>query len=348
MLALVVPVVLLLAPVSEGMRKRREVKTRGAETCESQWGNQACTGQFGNQDCHSCGSRIEWLQGQGWSSESARQRVGDEFVGECGACRGSVGDGVLDPDDMLTLVWQDEFNGSGKKSVDPNKWRISEDAGLWDSGNNEQQHYTKRLDNVWVSNGTLKLRAVAETPLYNHHPYTSGKIESLTTWKYGRFSIRSRIRAPVVRGSWAALWMLPESFKTNRNWPDCGEIDIMEHVGYEGTEKVHGTIHTGAYNHMKGTQKGNTVLGEVTEWHTWTVEWREDIMLWAMDGAVYGVFRNDGSDDHMKWPFNKDFFLILNNAVGGNWGAIQGIDRAGFTGEGHIFEVDWVRVWERK
>jgi len=344
----VVPVALLLLPGSaDGARLIKRKETSRA-TCESQWGNQACTGQFGNEDCYTCGARIEWLQSQGFSSEAARQQVGDEFVSECGACRTSVGDGVLDPDDMLKLVWQDEFNGGGKRSVDSSKWRISQDAGLWDSGNNEQQQYTTRLDNVYVSNGTLKLRAVAESPLYNHHPYTSGKIESKHTWKYGRFSIRAKVHGSRLRGSWEALWMLPQSFKSNRNWPDCGELDIFEHVGYEGSQKIHGTIHTGAYNHMKGTQKGNTVLGDVGQWHTYTVEWREDIILWALDGEVYGVFRNSGDGDQMKWPFNADSYLILNNAVGGGWGAVQGIDRAGYEGDGHIFEVDWVRVWERK
>lgn len=314
--------------------KRREQN----ETCESQWENKACTGQFGNEDCYTCGDRITWLiNAQGVDEELARQRVADEFLGECGACGSADGGGLLEYEGYK-LVWQDEFNGNG--AVDSSKWRSVESGGGF--GNRELQFYTGRTDNAWVSNGSLKVRARLET--FGGHKYTSAKLESMADWKYGKFHCRSRLIG-TARGTWAAHWMMPTKFTYGR-WPHSGEIDIMEHVGYD-TGKFHGTVHTGAYHHSIGTQVGGSTAVAATDWHTWTVEWRPNIMLFAVDDKVYQIFRKQGENDTEKWPFDQKFYLIMNYAVGGNWGGQRGIDESAFKGEGQTYEVDWVRVEQR-
>merc|ERR1719401_1042673 len=120
----------------------------------------------------------------------------------------------------------------------------------------------------------------------------------------------------------------------------------MEHVGHE-RGRFHGTVHTGAYHHSIGTQVGGKTTVDPLAWHTWTVEWRPDLVLFAVDGEVYQIFRRESTTDKSKWPFDQKFFLILNLAVGGTWGGQQGIDVPAFDGEGQVFEVDWVRVEQR-
>jgi len=127
------------------------------------------------------------------------------------------------------------------------------------------------------------------------------------------------------------------------SWPNSGEIDIMEHVGYD-TGTVHGTVHTGAYNHMQGTHLGDSKT-EVTvgEWHTYAVDWTVDQIRFMIDGIEYHRFSRHGTS--MEWPFDQKFHVILNLAVGGNWGGIMGVDDTAFMGEGQIMEVDWVRIY---
>merc|ERR1712129_639246 len=109
----------------------------------------------------------------------------------------------------------------------------------------------------------------------------------------------------------------------------------------------HGTVHTQAYHHSIGSQRGGSVHLDVKDWHTYTVEWRPDLMLFACDGVVYQIFRK-ASDDVDKWPFNRQFYLMLNMAVGGDWGGKGGVADSAFDGDGQIMEVDWVRVEQRK
>jgi beta-glucanase (GH16 family) len=173
--------------------------------------------------------------------------------------------------------------------------------------------------------------------------FTSAKLQTKADWLYGKFHVRSRLLG-AARGTWAAHWMMPTK-SLYGIWPHSGEIDIMEHVGYD-LGKVYGTVHTGAYHHSIGTEVGGMTQVNVAAWHTWTVEWRPDIMLFACDDEVYQIFRSEG-DDTEKWPFDHKFYVILNYAVGGNWGGQQGIDEPAFKGEGQVIEVDWVRVEQR-
>lgn len=318
-------------------RQVKNIKAHQSASCDSQWGNMACKGQFGNEECATCGDRITWLvNNRGLSWEVAGQRVADGFIQLCGACGAKSGDTSLQYEGY-NLVWQDEFDGSG--AVDASKWTpVVAGDGF---GNNELQYYTNRTENAWVSDGTLKIRARREN--WGDLEFTSAKLESTADWLYGKFHCRSRLLG-TARGTWAAHWMMP-SRNSYGGWPHSGEIDTMEHVGYD-TGKFHGTVHTGAYHHSIGTEIGGSTSVEATAWHTWTAEWRPDIILFAVDEVVYQIFRREGPDTE-AWPFNHKFFFIMNMAVGGDWGAAEGVDAAAFEGEGQMFEVDWVRVEQR-
>jgi beta-glucanase (GH16 family) len=152
-----------------------------------------------------------------------------------------------------------------------------------------------------------------------------------------------RAKLPAARGTWPAIWMLPVDFGSVA-WPKCGEIDIMEHVGYD-PNRVHGTLHTEAFNHIKGTQK-TSILSLPTateEFHTYSVEWSADRIAMSIDGNSYATFDKKPTDGEAEWPFDKPFYLILNLAVGGSWGGIKGIDDASFPQK---FEIDYVRIYQ--
>lgn len=303
-----------------------------------QWDNLACQGQFGNEECATCGERVAYLKGQGNSEELAKQQVAGEFFIQCGLLAPQNGDTQIQSEGYK-LVWQDEFDTPGM--VDKSKWYPIHSHGNG-FGNEELQFYADREENAWISDGTLKIRARRED--FGGRQYTSAKLESRTDWLYGKFHVRARLMYGKARGSWAANWMMPRDSRYGR-WPRSGEIDIMEHVGYD-PGNFHGTVHTQAYHHSIGTQIGGSVRADVDDWHTYTVEWRPEVILFACDGIVYQIYRKE-SDDADTWPFNHNFFLILNMAVGGLWGGSRGIDEDAFRGEGQIMEIDWVRVEQR-
>lgn len=149
-----------------------------------------------------------------------------------------------------TLAWSDEFDRDG--APDPAKW--NPEVGLIRNG--ELQYYTRdRAKNARIENGHLVIEAHKEP--FEKAAYTSASLTTAgrASWTYGR--IEARAKLPGGRGTWPAIWMLGDSIRTV-GWPTCGEIDIMEHVGYD-PEKVHCTVHTGAYNHPAHTQRGNTL-----------------------------------------------------------------------------------------
>jgi len=233
------------------------------------------------------------------------------------------------------LVWADDFGYTGPP--DPEKWGYDLGGHGW--GNNELQHYTDRLDNAWVADGVLRIRAVRED--FGDKQYTSARL--VTKGKgdhlYGRVEVRMRV--PTGRGTWAAAWMLPTEAEFGQ-WPRSGEIDIMEHVGYD-VGNVHGTVHTEKFNHMKSTQVGRVIPVEVKEWHTYAVEWSPERIKFILDGQQYHDFANGKCWE--AWPFDRKFHVILNLAVGGDWGGQKGIDEDAFRGEGQVMEVMFVRVY---
>jgi beta-glucanase (GH16 family) len=209
-------------------------------------------------------------------------------------------------------------------------------------GNHERQFYTNRNDNSVVGNGTLKIKAFREQ--YGGESYTSAKLQSRAEFLYGKVSIRARLSRGQAMGTWAALWMMPRSLEYGQ-WPKSGEIDIMEHVGYNAG-KIHGTVHAGCCYHSMGTQVGGSTHADVAEWHTYQMEWSPEIIKFALDGNVYQTYSKT-SDDPLQWPFNKPFYIIVNLAVGGDWGGLKGIDEGAFGGDGQIMEIDWVSVEQK-
>ena len=240
------------------------------------------------------------------------------------------------------LVWSDEFNKPGVP--DPNKWGYDLGDGCpnvcgW--GNNELEYYTNDPKNVRVENGSLIIEAHKEAK--GGKPYTSTRIVSKNhgDWLYGRIEVRAKL--PEGLGTWPAIWMLSTDW-TYGGWPASGEIDIMEHVGFDPTI-VHGTIHTEAYNHLKGTQKEGKmpVPTCMTEMHVYGINWTKDKMEFFIDDKVYHTVVRDSKDDFRGWPFDQRFHLIMNLAVGGNWGGMKGVDEKIWPRK---MEIDYVRVYQ--
>lgn len=221
---------------------------------------------------------------------------------------------------IKVMVWNDEFGTAGL--VDQTKWSYEVGGSGW--GNNELQYYTaNRLENARVENGYLTIEARKE--LYEGKDYTSARLVSTNKgdWLYGRFEVKAKL--PGGKGTWPAIWMLPTTWIYG-NWPSSGELDIMEYVGYD-PGKVHGSVHTEAYNHVIGTQKTSTVdvTDAETAFHTYAIEWTSEKVDFFVDDTKYFSFANEHKD-YKVWPFDQPFHFILNLAVGGNWGGAQGVD----------------------
>lgn len=237
------------------------------------------------------------------------------------------------------LVWSDEFDKAG--SPDSTKWSYEVGGNGW--GNNELQFYTRqRAENARIENGRLIIEARKEA--YQGKNYTSARLltKDKTTWQYGR--IEAFAKLPKGVGTWPAVWMLGKNVSTV-GWPKGGEIDIMEHVGFdEGV--VHGTVHTEAYNHKKGTQKGDqvTVTDVTTGFHLYAIEWTADQIDFFVDAQkYYSVQKSVLGSAEAQWPFDQPFYLILNVAVGGGWGGQKGVDESIWP---QRMEVDYVRVYQ--
>ncbi len=234
------------------------------------------------------------------------------------------------------LVWSDEFNKKGLPDL--TKWDYDVGGSGW--GNNELQFYTfKRLSNARVQNGKLIIEARKEK--WEDKNYTSARLvtKGKGDWKYGRLEIRAKL--PEGRGTWPAIWMLASAKKLK--WPEDGEIDIMEHVGFD-QGKVHATIHCKKYYFKIGTQKTDSILVPdcSSAFHVYGLEWDAASISIFVDKKKYFTFKNEHSGID-AWPYNKPFHLLLNIAVGGDWGAIKGIDENIWPQK---MEVDYVRVYQ--
>lgn len=231
--------------------------------------------------------------------------------------------------------WRDEFNID--RRPDPRKWSYDLGGGGW--GNNELQAYTDRAENASVRDGVLHI--VARREARDGRGYTSARLVSKGKgdFRYGRFEARARL--PRGRGTWPAIWMLPTR-QAYGGWPRSGEIDIVEHVGFD-PERMHISVHTQAYNHVAGTQKTATgvVPGVMDDFHVYRIDWTPESIAGYIDDAPLFAFRNEGTGPD-AWPFDQDFHWLLNLAVGGNWGGQKGVDPAVFPA---TLQVDWVRVY---
>lgn len=243
--------------------------------------------------------------------------------------------------EKYTLVWSEEFNYKGLP--DSKKWSFDTQGNATGWGNNEAQHYTDgNLKNAEVKDGFLYINALKEN--VQGKKYTSARLitKDKGDWKYGRVEVRAKL--PEGRGMWPAIWMLSSDDKYG-GWPSSGEIDIMENVGYDPFVIV-ASAHTQAYNHMIGTHKNAkiTIADCYQEFHNYVLEWDADEYRVYVDSTHYFTFKNEGTG-YKAWPFDQPFHLLLNVAVGGNWGGAKGIDDSIFP---RSMVVDYVRVYQLK
>jgi beta-glucanase (GH16 family) len=236
------------------------------------------------------------------------------------------------------LVWNDEFDTDGQP--DDTKWGYDIGGSGW--GNNELQYYTSDSVNVRVTNGKLEIEAQYYPNLETK--YTSARLVTRDKgdWKYGRIAVKAKI--PSGLGTWPAIWMLSTDWEYG-GWPASGEIDIMEHVGYD-QNKIHGSVHTQAYYHKIGTQKSEQIINSTvsTKFHEYSIEWDAEKIDFFVDDYKYFSFANEHKT-FAEWPFDKRFHLILNLAFGGDWGGAKGIDNTIFPVK---MEVEYVRVYEKE
>ncbi|HAH57368.1 MAG: glycoside hydrolase family 16 protein [Lentimicrobiaceae bacterium] len=242
--------------------------------------------------------------------------------------------GTVNAQNTLKLLWAEEFDYTGAPS--PENWGY--DTGDHGWGNNELQNYTANPENAFVKDGLLTIKAIK-----TGEKWTSARLLSKNKrdFKFGRIEVRAKLPSGV--GTWPAIWMLPTEWVYG-GWPQSGEIDIMEHVGYN-PGVVHGTVHTKAYNHKIGTQVGDTILipGFDKQFHVYAIAWDAEKIDFFVNDQKYFTFKNDHKGDFASWPFDQAFHLILNIAIGGDWGGVKGIDP---NLEQAIMVVDYVRVYE--
>lgn len=238
------------------------------------------------------------------------------------------------------LVWSDEFEGT---QIDLNKWEHEVNAS--GGGNNELQYYTARPENSFVQDGHLHIVAIQGeyTAEEGTRYYTSARMRTPNKgdWKYARIDVKAKI--PFGQGVWPAIWMLSTDWEYG-GWPNSGEIDIMEHINLQ--TEIHGTVHTEAYNHKRGTQRGGQIeVPDADEnFHVYSIVWTEDKIDFLVDDQQYYSFPNDKKGDPATWPFDKRFHLILNVAIGGDWPGNPTTDTK-FPKE---MIIDYVRVYQEK
>lgn len=274
-------------------------------------------------------------------------RTGSVFV-KCGSTRKEITvtqeakprepmDPNIQAPEGYGLVWHDEFDADG--NVDAANWRFEN----WAPGfvNNELQRYVAggELDGqrtAFIDNGILCIRAMK-----HNGQVISARMNTKGSWKYGYFE--ARIKLPKGKGTWPAFWMMPDD--QSSGWPTCGEIDIMEEVGYH-PNYTSSSIHCSSYNHTIGTQKTAERLtaGAEDEFHVYALEWTVSAIRTFVDGKELLNFPNDGKGNISTWPFDKTFYITLNLAWGGSWGGAQGVDESALPA---TMEVDYVRVFQK-
>jgi beta-glucanase (GH16 family) len=232
------------------------------------------------------------------------------------------------------LIWQDEFDGS---ALNLKNWTFDTGAGGW--GNGEAEFYTNRPENVRVEGGNLVIEARQEKYQGSYYTSTRLKSQGLQTFQYGR--VEARMKVPAGVGLWPAFWMLGSNFNGS-NWPDCGEIDIMEYVGKE-PDLILGTMHGPGYSGAAGLTKWNRQKYNIADdYHTYAIEWEQDQISWFYDGVKYSTYTRADVGSIRKWVFDQPFFIILNLAVGGNLAGPVGLKTV-FPAQ---FLVDYVRVYQ--
>lgn len=209
---------------------------------------------------------------------------------------------------MKKLLLNEDFS-SGKLNEDV--WNICEYNRC---ANNEQQAYMKK--NVQVVDNKLVITSLCEN-LFERE-FTSGKVTTKGKFSFSKGRVEVVAKLPTAVGSWPAIWMMPED--ASDGWPACGEIDIMEHVGHKLNEGFF-SIHTKDFNHVRGTHLTRTVYipGLIDDFHTFSLDWNDDSLLWYVDDTLYFSVKKEQLINEANWPFSKNYYLILNTAIGGSF-----------------------------
>jgi beta-glucanase (GH16 family) len=234
-----------------------------------------------------------------------------------------------------SIAWADEFDNSG--APDPAKWLYDVGGGGW--GNSELQYYTNTTNNASVAGGMLTITAKKES--MGGMGYTSSRMVTKfsSDMMYGRVEIKMKL--PAGRGTWPAAWMLPNDYAYGA-WPNSGEIDIMEHVGFD-MNNVHFSTHDQA--NYGGNSKTSTlnIATATTAFHLYRMDWTPLAIKGYYDDQLVFTYANDGKSQFATWPFDKPFHILLNLAVGGTWGGTQGVDDTIFP---VVMQVDYVRFYK--
>jgi beta-glucanase (GH16 family) len=231
-----------------------------------------------------------------------------------------------------TASWTEEFNTDG--APDASKWSYDIGGNGW--GNNEFQYYTDGL-NASVNSGVLTITAKKEP--FAGTAYTSARMvtKNKADWLYGRFEIKAKL--PKGRGTWPAIWMLPTE-SVYGVWPNSGEIDIMEHVGYD-LNNVHFTLHAKAFYGGNGKGESKIISGATDDFHIYRLDWTPYGIRGYFDNEKVFEYINPNSG-YASWPYDKKFHMLLNIAVGGSWGGAQGVDDTIFPA---AMQIDYVRFY---
>jgi beta-glucanase (GH16 family) len=253
-----------------------------------------------------------------------------------GACREATTGPEIKP---LTLVWQDEFDGTAGQPPDTLKWQHDVGGSGW--GNNQLEYDTDRPENCSLD-GDGHLAIVARQEYYLGRSYTSARINTNGRFAATRGRFEARIRLPKGQGLWPAFWMLGSDFGTV-GWPTCGEIDIMEYRGQQPSV-VHGSLHGPGYSGGNALTSAFTLTGSSFDrnFHVFTIDWDTDGITWMVDGIRYKTVTPDDLPSSTRWVFDHPFFIILNLAVGGNY--VGPPDAS--TSFPQTMLVDWVRVYQ--
>lgn len=236
------------------------------------------------------------------------------------------------------LIWEDLFDGD---ELDLMKWEYQTGDGsaygLWRWGNNEDQFYKK--ENAYLKNGFLRIKAIAEKE--QNYNYTSARIRTKGLADFYHGKIEASIRMANTKGLWHAFWLLPSN--PNESWPMSGEIDIMEYVGNSPNEILNTVHFADDFNNHKYIG-GSSEFNNDNQFHKYGIEWDENKIIWFLDDKeTYRILSSNPAISN-NWPFNADFHLIFNTAVGGNLGGE--IDSVSLVNP-KFMEVDYVKVYQK-
>jgi len=260
-------------------------------------------------------------------------------------CFGSCDENCFGDSIEYTLIWNDEFDGSG--AIDPSKWFHQTQLPNGNSWfNNELQHYTNRLDNSYVSDGTLKIVAKKETYTDQGQTkeYTSARLNSKYAFTYGKVEVKAKL--PEGVGTWPAIWMLGQNISEpgaywqtqgygTTSWPHCGEIDIMEHWG-ANQNYVQSALHTPSSYGATINHGGQYISNATTQFNVYTLEWTSEQMIFSVNGYVHYTYNPDIQNSE-TWPFDSPQYLLMNIAI-------EPSIASSFTET--EMELDYVRIYE--